>query len=201
MRFTALGTGVACQIAARRHVAGIILQSPYSSLIEIAKQRMFWLRLYPVSFFSKQEPFNNAEILSRPHAPPLLIHGKKDRLIPIAHSEQIYRVAVPPKTFVQLPDAGHNDTYDVDLAQYKPQFNHSCASCKVAHWRNHRKLPQALKIQRFGNGIIPIFFRNASALSDRNLLLGSKLGILLGTVCSASVWNSDERKCPKYGAG
>jgi len=113
-----LGTGVACQIAARRHVAGIILQSAYSSLVDLARQKILWLRLYPASFFPKQEQLNNAVILSQPHAPLLLVHGGRDRLIPVTHSAQIFRIAVPPKTFTQLPDAGHNDIYDVNFEQY-----------------------------------------------------------------------------------
>jgi fermentation-respiration switch protein FrsA (DUF1100 family) len=113
-----LGTGVACQIAARRSVGGIILQSAYSSLIDLARQKILWLRLYPDSLFPKQEQLNNADILSQPHAPLLLVHGEQDRLIPVAHSEQIYRLAVAPKTLTLLPDAGHNDIYDVNFQQY-----------------------------------------------------------------------------------
>lgn len=113
-----LGTGVACQIAARRPVAGIILQSAYSSLLDLARQKILWLRLYPTLLFPTQERLQNAEILSQPHAPLLLVHGERDRLIPVAHSEQIYRIAVPPKTFILLPDAGHNDIYDVNFEQY-----------------------------------------------------------------------------------
>lgn len=131
-----LGTGVSCQLAARRQkaqveaasaaaaqrrvgqmqVGGIILQSAYSSLADLACQKILWLRLYPRSLFKEQ--LDNAEVLARPHAPLLLVHGDKDRLIPVSHSERIYSEALEPKTFVRLPDAGHNDIYDVDFEQY-----------------------------------------------------------------------------------
>jgi uncharacterized protein len=127
-----LGSGVACRIAAlqtgdskadiqatqwgQKHVGGIILQSAYSSLVDLAQQKVLWLRLYPRSFFKEQ--FDNEDTITRAHAPLLLVHGERDRLIPIVGSERIYRTALEPKTFVSLPHAGHNDIYDVDFEKY-----------------------------------------------------------------------------------
>jgi fermentation-respiration switch protein FrsA (DUF1100 family) len=113
-----LGSGVACQLAEQRPVAGIILQSAFSSLRDLAQQKILWLRLYPACLFPKQQ-LNNADILRQPHSPLLLVHGKRDRLIPVAHSEEIYHVASQPKAFAELPDAGHNDIYDTNFEQYR----------------------------------------------------------------------------------
>jgi fermentation-respiration switch protein FrsA (DUF1100 family) len=104
-------------VAAHQQVAGIILQSAYSSLHDLAQQKIFWLRLYPTWLFPDQQ-LNSEAVLEHPHAPLLLVHGKQDRLIPFSHSQEIYRTALPPKTFVQLPDAGHNDIYDTNFDQY-----------------------------------------------------------------------------------
>jgi len=132
-----LGTGVACQIAARRHVAGIILQSPYTSIVDLARQKILWLRLYPAALFPQQQ-LNNAQILSQPHAPLLLVHGMKDRLIPFSHSEEIYHLAVPPKTFIQLPDAGHNDMYDINFDQYNSAVRQFLTALPEPHLNSAR---------------------------------------------------------------
>lgn len=113
-----LGTGIACQLAAQKHVAGIILQSPYISLRDLARLKLFWLRLYPDALFSTDEQLDNAKILQQPHAPLLLVHGAHDKVIPITCSEKLFSLAQPQKTFARLENASHNDIYDVDVEQY-----------------------------------------------------------------------------------
>lgn len=113
-----LGTAVTCQIASQRKVAGIILQSPFTSLPTLARQKVLFLKLFPNQLFPKTGQLNNLAILSKPHAPLLIVHGKQDRLIPFEHAKKIYEQAAAPKTLVELPNAGHNDIYEVDFEQY-----------------------------------------------------------------------------------
>ncbi|MFA7335810.1 MAG: alpha/beta hydrolase [Candidatus Obscuribacterales bacterium] len=113
-----LGTGIACQLSAHRHVAAIILQSPYTSLRDLARLKIFWLRLYPDALFSSQDQLDNLKLLEQPHAPLLLVHGARDKVIPITCSEKLYSMAQPQKTFVRLENAAHNDIYDVAFEQY-----------------------------------------------------------------------------------
>ncbi|MDP3508913.1 MAG: alpha/beta hydrolase [Candidatus Melainabacteria bacterium] len=113
-----LGTGIACQLAAKKKVAGIILQSPYISLRDLARLKIFWLRLYPDALFSSQDQLDNLKLLEQPHAPLLLVHGAHDKVIPITCSEKLFSLAQPQKTFVRLENASHNDIYDVDFEQY-----------------------------------------------------------------------------------
>lgn len=113
-----LGTGIACQLSEKRHVAGIILQSPYTSLRDLAKLKLFWLRFYPNALFSNQDQLSNSDVLSKPHAPVLLVHGERDKVIPITCSEQLSALALPRTSLTRLPTAGHNDIYDVNFDQY-----------------------------------------------------------------------------------
>lgn len=112
-----LGSGVACEIARTHKVAGIILTSPFSALHELASQKILWLRLYP-SWLCPKPELNNVAVLEQPHAPVLIIHGQKDHLIPPQHSDLLYQRALPPKTLVKLPDAGHNDIYYRNVDEY-----------------------------------------------------------------------------------
>lgn len=113
-----LGTGVTGQLAANHPVGGIILQSGFTSLYKLAQQKMDLIKLYPPFLFLPQK-LDTQSVLSRPHPPVLIIHGMRDRIIPFAQSEELYRTAIEPKRFVKLPDAGHNDLFDVNTEQYK----------------------------------------------------------------------------------
>lgn len=118
-----LGTGIACQLSEGRQVAGVILQSAYTSLRDLAREKIFWLRFYPDAMFAKNDQLNNLEVLVKPHAPLLLIHGERDKVIPIAYSQKLNEIAPPIKMFVRLPEAGHNDIYDINFDQYTASVN------------------------------------------------------------------------------
>jgi fermentation-respiration switch protein FrsA (DUF1100 family) len=122
-----IGTGVACYIASQKPCAGIILQSPYTSMPAIAREKMPLMRLYP-DFLMPSPKLDNLSVLEQAHPPLLLIHGAKDEIIPVAHSEQLFKQALDPKRFIRMPDAGHNDIYTVDSDQYESalkEFVHS----------------------------------------------------------------------------
>lgn len=103
-----LGAAVACQIAAARKTGGIILQSGFSSLQRIGTEMIPFLRMYP-RFLLPQPELNSAAILEREHPPLLIIHGKKDTVVPFAHGDEMFNRASEPKAFLQLPRCGHND--------------------------------------------------------------------------------------------
>lgn len=103
-----LGAAVACQIAARREAAGIVLQSGFSSLRKIGMETIPFIRIYP-KFLLPQPELDSAAVLERDHPPLLIIHGKKDTVVPFTHAEEIYSRALEPKHFVPLTRCGHND--------------------------------------------------------------------------------------------
>ncbi len=44
--------------------------------------------------------------------PLLVIHGARDRTIPVRFGRQLFAAAPEPKEFLLLDQAGHNDLYD-----------------------------------------------------------------------------------------
>lgn len=112
-----IGTGVACAIASEKMYGGIILQSPYTDLPTIAKEKLKHLQVYPDWLFPATR-LDNLAVLRQPHPPLLLVHGKQDQIVPIAHSLQLLNQSAEPKTMTLLPNAGHNDIYSVDSKQY-----------------------------------------------------------------------------------
>jgi pimeloyl-ACP methyl ester carboxylesterase len=113
-----LGSGVATEIATRREYAGVVLQSPYTSIADAAKRQFFWL---PVDLLLT-ERFSNLARIDRINAPLLVIHGIDDSLFPVSMAEALMQKAKTPKTGVYLSNTGHNDLDVRDIALHLETF-------------------------------------------------------------------------------
>jgi uncharacterized protein len=111
-----IGCGVTSELSMKRRAGAIILQSPFTSLPACGADKLPFLRLYPDWIFPAPH-LDNLEIMKNAHPPLLIIHGKKDSILPYQYSERIMAEAVEPKTLVLLPDAGHNDVCCVNVQQ------------------------------------------------------------------------------------
>lgn len=94
-----LGTALALDLASQKHIAGLILESPFTSIFRVA----FPVRIL---FFDK---YNNMAKIKKISCPILIIHGTKDEVIPFAHGEKLYKEALPPKMFYSVAGGGHNN--------------------------------------------------------------------------------------------
>ncbi|MFM7344840.1 MAG: alpha/beta hydrolase [Tagaea sp.] len=118
-----LGTGVAVKMAAERRVAGVILQSPYTSVAERAGEVMWWL---PARFLVKDR-FDSIARIASINAPLLIVHGTHDAVIPIRHGRALFAAALEPKRFVELPDRGHNEMHGPEFEAAVRKFLESLA--------------------------------------------------------------------------
>lgn len=100
-----IGTGVAVQVAAEKPVAGIVLDAPYTSVLDVAV--MFYPYL-PVRTFLRDR-YETIKHLDKLRAPLLIVHGEADRVIPVEMGRAVYRAAREPKELVTIPRAGHSD--------------------------------------------------------------------------------------------
>lgn len=103
-----LGTGVAVEMAKRGFGSRIILLSPYTSMVDLARGvapilPVRWLVLDRYDTLSK---------VARIGLPTLVVHGDRDDVIPCAMSTRV-AAAMPAATLVLVPGAGHNDLLDV----------------------------------------------------------------------------------------
>jgi pimeloyl-ACP methyl ester carboxylesterase len=109
-----LGSAVATHTAARRPVAGLILESPFTNAAAMAKHH-YWL----VPRFLLRLSLDNLANVKRVHCPTLLFHGDADRLVPTAMGMAVAAAVVGPVEVVLIHGAGHNDTYDTGGRAYR----------------------------------------------------------------------------------
>ena len=94
-----LGTGVAVALAAEKPVARVILESPFSSAVDIAARRYWFV---PVRWLMKDQ-FRSDLRIGKVTAPVLVLHGERDTVVPIALGERLYALINAPKRFVRFP--------------------------------------------------------------------------------------------------
>jgi uncharacterized protein len=100
-----LGTGVAVALASRHPLAALVLESPYTSIADIAAA-IYWF--LPVRLLIK-DGFYSDRLIAKIAAPVLVLHGERDAVIPIAFGERLFALAAEPKRFNRFAQAGHGD--------------------------------------------------------------------------------------------
>lgn len=115
-----LGGGPAVQLATEENVAGLVLQSAFTSVYRVVTR---W-RVLPFDLFE------NERKLPRVSCPVLVMHGRNDEVIPFAHGEALLAAAAGEKSAFFVPGAGHNDFAEIAGARYGEvlrEFAESCA--------------------------------------------------------------------------
>jgi uncharacterized protein len=100
-----LGSGVAVQVAAAKPVRCVVLTSPFTSALDVAKEIYPWL---PVSMLMRHV-FDSGAHAPKLRMPALILMGDADTLIPKKHSERLaglWGATVEQESFAGF---GHND--------------------------------------------------------------------------------------------
>jgi hypothetical protein len=103
-----LGTGQAVRLAAKRPVAGVVLEAPLTSTVDVARSTYFFL---PLSLLMTDQ-YNVERHIRSVTVPLLILHGEKDEVIPVEMGERNYRAANDPKRMVTFPEGNHTDLFD-----------------------------------------------------------------------------------------
>jgi abhydrolase domain-containing protein 17 len=94
-----VGNGASIDLASRQPVGGLIVQSGFTSAFVI-------LTKVPIVPFDK---FHNISKIRHVKCPVLVIHGRKDQVIPFRNGERLFEAAPGPKENFWVDGAGHND--------------------------------------------------------------------------------------------
>ena len=113
-----LGTGIAIELATKDQYSGVILESPYTSMIDMGKRFYPFL---PISILQKDK-YNSLKKLNMIKSPILVLHGKADTLVPFYMGKKIYDAANEPK-YYYFPDIdNHMMTYDQNMMKTLSNF-------------------------------------------------------------------------------
>lgn len=106
-----IGTGMASFHVSLSSPNKVLLISPFTSILDIAKSR-FWF--YPVVLMVDNQ-FDNTSLLNKYYGQIEIIHGNRDNVIPQNIGRKLYSSLVSKnKEFVSVEGFGHNDLFMTD---------------------------------------------------------------------------------------
>ena len=113
-----LGTGIATEIAQNKNFAGLILETPFTSMVEAAKNFYPYI---PVGLLLKDK-YKNQEKIKNINIPVLVMHGEADQIVPFWMGKKIFDLANNPKYsyFTEYDD--HMMEYDSKLVSALNDF-------------------------------------------------------------------------------
>jgi hypothetical protein len=100
-----LGSGVAVAVAAEKPIGKLILEAPFTSIIDVAS---LWFPFVPISL-AMRDQFHSDRRIGSVAAPLLVMHGEHDQAISIRLGEKLYALAHEPKEFVRFLGARHEN--------------------------------------------------------------------------------------------
>jgi fermentation-respiration switch protein FrsA (DUF1100 family) len=107
-----LGCGAAVELATRAPAAGLIMDSGFASVPEMAKLVLPW---FPIGLARIR--FDNLAKLPRVTMPTLFLHSTQDDVVPYEQARRNFEAAAGPKRFVEL-HGGHNDGFHDSAPAY-----------------------------------------------------------------------------------
>jgi alpha-beta hydrolase superfamily lysophospholipase len=101
-----LGTGIATYIASKNDPEKVILETPFYSLTEIAKNRFPILPVEALLHY----PFPSYRYVNDISCPITIYHGDDDEVIDISYGKKLFdSINNDEKEFILIPGGGHNN--------------------------------------------------------------------------------------------
>jgi fermentation-respiration switch protein FrsA (DUF1100 family) len=102
-----LGSGIAVRVAAELPLAGVILDAPFTSVVDVAAQAYPFLPVRPFLI----DRYESSRHIAGIKAPLLILHGAHDGVVPVAMGRELAGLAPEPKRLVVFPNGHHSDLY------------------------------------------------------------------------------------------
>jgi pimeloyl-ACP methyl ester carboxylesterase len=99
-----LGSGVAVHVAAKRKVGGVILVTPFDSLVNVARSHY---PIFPVGLMLKHR-FDSAALAPGITTPALFLTASHDQVVPVRFAKKLESVWGGPVTTVSVKGTDHN---------------------------------------------------------------------------------------------
>ena len=94
------------KLAALRPVGGLILETPFNRLCEMAEIRF---PVFPACLLLPYERWASSDLIGHVEAPVLILHGDADKTIPMSQGKALFDAAPEPKRLIVYPGGHHND--------------------------------------------------------------------------------------------
>ncbi|CAF2530152.1 unnamed protein product [Rotaria sp. Silwood2] len=114
-----IGSGAACHVASTQPVGALILQSAYTSIRNLVREKIGILSNVVMGSF-----WDNYEAIQSITCPILFIHGQRDTLIPSQHSQILFDSLnlIDKQKLVLLPNDDHNSISDSTILMHVESF-------------------------------------------------------------------------------
>ena len=113
-----LGCAVAVELARQRPVGGLVLESAFASVPEMARAVYPWLPLHLLCRIR----YDSLAKIGAVKAPLLSLHSREDDIVPFSQAERLFAAAPGPKKLVELRGS-HNDGFAVSEKVYRAALN------------------------------------------------------------------------------
>ena len=113
-----LGTAITIEVAQNKNLAGIILESPLTSMVELAQKYYPFL---PAKFLLKDR-YETVKKLKNISSPLLVLHGRLDTIVPFAMGEELFKQVNEPKFKYFIDNDDHMMRYDENLLDEIKKF-------------------------------------------------------------------------------
>lgn len=114
-----IGSGAGCFLASTQTIAALILQSPYTAIRNLIREKAGIF-----SFLVSSHSWDNLNAMQKIQCPVLFIHGQADTLIPSNHSQVLHDACldIEGKKLIILPNEDHNSMSEMTLLKYITPF-------------------------------------------------------------------------------
>lgn len=113
-----IGTGVAAQLASIRDCKELILETPYKSMVALARHYTWILPVETLLHFK----LRTDQYLTKVTAPITIFHGTKDGLIPLSQALELKTAFKPNDQFFTIEGGTHHNLNDYPLMKEKLDF-------------------------------------------------------------------------------
>ena len=109
-----IGSYPAIALAEEKKFAGLILEAPFTNVLELARKHYSWVP----DLLLKDFLMKNEAAIPKVKAPVFILHGDQDEICPVEFGERLYELAPSPKEFYVVQGGHHNDLPEVARDHY-----------------------------------------------------------------------------------
>ena len=115
-----LGSGVAVELNLKYNFLCTVLEAPFTSIADLATKRY---KIYPTKLLVKDK-FDNLSKIDKILSPLLIIHGKKDEVVPIIYSRKVLKLfKKAKKKMVIVKNGDHSLSSKKNLKKITTELN------------------------------------------------------------------------------